>query len=84
MDRFSVPAEDEESLHDLVDRALAGDEVVITRGGKPIAELRPIHDAGDAEPPAGSLEWLRKRAMARPAVNIKSVDLLNEMYEEED
>ena len=81
MERLSVPESDGDRLHDLVDRALAGDEVVITRDGKPVAELRPV---GPAEPEVGSLEWLRQRAMARPAVNIKSVDLLREMYEEDD
>ena len=29
-------------LSSLVDKVIAGDEVVITRRGKPVAELRPI------------------------------------------
>lgn len=81
MERLSIPESDGDKLHDLVDRALAGDEVVITRDGKPVAELRPIVTP---ETLVGSLEWLRQRAMARPAVDIKSVDLLREMYEEDD
>jgi len=81
MERLNVPESDGEKLHDLVDRALAGDEVVITRNGKPVVELRPV---GSAEPAAGSLEWLTARRLSRPAVHIKSVDLLREMYEEED
>lgn len=81
MERLTVPESDGDKLHDLVDRALAGDEVVITRDGKPVAELRPV---AEAEPTVGSLQWLRQRAMARPAVDIKSVDLLREMYEEGD
>lgn len=81
MERVSVPDSGGDTLHDLIDRALAGDVVVITRDGKPVVELRPVAGADAA---AGSLQWLRQRAMARPAVDIKSVDLLREMYEEDD
>ena len=81
MERLNVPESDGEKLHDLIDRALAGDEVVITRDGKPVAELRPVRPA---EPAPGSLAWLTARRLSRSAVNIKSVDLLREMYEEGD
>ena len=27
---------------DVIDRALQGEQIIITRGGKPVAELRPI------------------------------------------
>lgn len=30
---------------DLVDRAAAGERVIITRGGRPVAELRSVHAA---------------------------------------
>ena len=81
MERLSVPEGESGRLHDLIDRALAGDEVVITRDGKPIAELRPV---SPAEPEVGSLEWLRKRAMSRPSVTTSSVEILREMYEDDD
>jgi prevent-host-death family protein len=81
MERLSVPEGDNDQLHDLVDRALAGDEVVITRDGKPVAELRPVRQA---EPAVGSLQWLRARALARPAVKTSSVEILREMYEDDD
>lgn len=28
---------------DIVDRAQSGEQVTITRGGRPVAELRPVH-----------------------------------------
>lgn len=31
---------------DVVDRVAAGERVTVTRSGKPVAELRPLHAAG--------------------------------------
>jgi prevent-host-death family protein len=53
---YSV-AEAKNTLPKLIDRTLQGEEVVITRHGKPVAELRAVQ-----QPPArprGTLEWLR-------------------------
>ncbi|WP_245516773.1 type II toxin-antitoxin system Phd/YefM family antitoxin [Methylobacterium segetis] len=36
----------ERGLSDLIDRALAGEGVVITRAGRPVAELKPIRGGG--------------------------------------
>ena len=55
MTHYSV-AEAKNNLPKLLDRALAGEEVVITRRGKPIARLSP-----ETEPVVGfklDLEWL--------------------------
>ena len=30
---------------DVIDRALQGEQIIITRGGKPVAELRPLPPA---------------------------------------
>ena len=53
-------AEAESRLSDLIDRALAGKGIVITREGRPTVELRPI---ARAERPMTEidLEWIRKR-----------------------
>lgn len=48
---------------DVVDRAAAGEEITITRAGKPVAELRP------ASPPALSAETLLARWRRLPAVD---------------
>lgn len=75
-------------LPDLIDRARSGERVVITDGGRPVAELRPVVEeaAGDAQPEPKTRaewnEWMRKRRDAGPRITITSVELLNGMYEE--
>ena len=78
MSSYSV-AEAKNKLPQLIDRALAGEEVVITRRGKPVVELRP---AGiRPQPPIGSHEWLDARTRARPGVGLTSVQILDLLYE---
>ena len=81
MTTYSV-AEAKNHLPKLIDRALAGEEVIITRRGKPVIELRPA--AQRPKPPIGSDEWLAERRKSRPAISITSVDLLNSIYESDD
>ena len=70
-------------LSGLIDRALAGEDVVITRHGRPVAEIRPVTQP--RMPPASvSYTWLRARRDERSAVAITSVALLDELYEEQD
>jgi prevent-host-death family protein len=50
-------------LSDLIDRALGGEGVVITRHGRPVVELRPV------QPPprrvsAADLDWLAARRVS--------------------
>ena len=82
MARYSV-AEAKNSLPSLIDKATAGEEVVITRHGKPVAELRAKSDIPRGDPHAMDA-WLRAQRDARPAIAITSVQLLNEMYENDD
>lgn len=50
-------AEARNSLSVLIDRAVAGEQIVITRHGQPIVELRAL--ASKAEPITGAaLDWL--------------------------
>lgn len=81
MTAYSV-AQAKNQLPKLIDKALAGEEVVITRRGKPVVELRPRPPR--PEPPVGTDEWLFKRRRTRPAINITSVELLNMMYESDE
>ena len=81
MTAYSV-AEAKNTLPNLIDRALQGEEVVITRRGKPVVELRP---ASRRAPLAkGTLEWLRARTRARPGVGLTSVEILDLLYEPEE
>jgi prevent-host-death family protein len=52
-------AEAKTHLSGLIDRALQGEEVVITRHGRPVVALRPVGDAPARMSNAESLAWLR-------------------------
>jgi prevent-host-death family protein len=83
MTTYSV-ADAKNHLPKLIDRALEGEEVIITRRGKPVVELRAA--APKPTPPVGTDEWLFERTRARPGVGITSVellDLLNEADQDE-
>jgi prevent-host-death family protein len=83
MKTYSV-AEAKNQLPKLIDKALAGEEVVITRRGKPVIELKPV--SVRPAPSKAIHEWLFARTRARPGVGLTSVqilDLLNETDEDE-
>ena len=71
-------AEAKNTLPKLIDRALQGEEVVITHG-KPVAELRAVQRP--PAPPRGTFEWQRSRRDARPGVGLTSVEILDLLYE---
>lgn len=81
MSSYSV-ADAKNHLPSLIDKALAGEEVVITRHGKPVVELRKTA-LPEVRPNRATYEWLRARRDARPAVNVTSVELLRQLYEDE-
>ena len=81
MTNYSV-ADAKNNLPKLIDRALQGEEVIITRRGKPVVELKPT--ASPPEWPIGTDEWLAERRRTRPAINITSVELLNMIYESDE
>jgi prevent-host-death family protein len=81
MAAYSV-AEAKNTLPKLIDRALRGEEVIITRHGKPVAELRPVQR--QPTPPQGTYDWLRSRRDARPGVGLTSVEILDLLYESDD
>ena len=75
----------------LVDRAAAGEQVVITRDGQPVAELRSVSpvakiaSAGPRQRTPEAQEALRRLAEMRetlPPLGISSVEFLREMYSE--
>ena len=82
MSRYSV-AEAKNTLPSLIDKAAAGEHVVITRHGKPVAEIRPVV-APDQRPGKATYEWMRARRQAMKPILISSVELLNQMYDETD
>ena len=77
MSTYSV-ADAKNGLPALINRALAGEDVVITRHGTPVAELRPVITPSATTGPA-AYAWMRDRRRARPSAGIGSVDLLREV-----
>ncbi|MCC6946543.1 MAG: type II toxin-antitoxin system Phd/YefM family antitoxin [Bradyrhizobiaceae bacterium] len=69
MSKYSV-AEAKNRLPELIDRALKGEDVVITRHGHPVAELNPISAPARAIT-ADDLDWLAARRVGarRPKEN---------------
>jgi antitoxin (DNA-binding transcriptional repressor) of toxin-antitoxin stability system len=80
MSTYSVAAA-KSGLPRLIDRALEGEEVIISRHGKAVAELRPILGGGNRCPTA-SYAWLQNRRKARKPVGLSAVELLNQLYED--
>jgi prevent-host-death family protein len=74
-------ADAKNGLPGLIDRALEGEEVIITRHGKAVAELRPIVRAG-RKITAASYAWLQARRQKRKSIGITSVELLDQLYED--
>jgi antitoxin (DNA-binding transcriptional repressor) of toxin-antitoxin stability system len=84
MSAYSV-ATAKNSLPSLIDKAIAGEAVVITRHGKPVAELRATIDNGPKEVgiAARSLERLRAGRDTLAPLPMTSVELLHAIYEDD-
>ncbi len=81
MSRYSV-ADAKAGLPSLINRALAGEEVIITRHGKPVVELRPV--AVSAPTATASHDWFFSRRVKLAPGAPTSVELLNMIYDEPD
>jgi prevent-host-death family protein len=69
------------NLSELIDRALKGEAVVITRHGQPVVELKPL--AAKAKPiTPEALDWLMERRNKRPAVKVDSGTLMSRLRDE--
>ena len=75
MARYSV-ATTKDKLSSLIDKALAGEEVVITRHGKPVITMHAVYGAGT--PAIGRSAALAKLSAVReslPAMGISYLEL---------
>jgi prevent-host-death family protein len=82
MRTYSV-AETKNQLSELIDRALRGEDVVITRHGHPVVELRSIAPAASPVS-AADLDWLlSQRVETRPTPR-DAAQLLRVMRDEDD
>ena len=82
MTTYSV-ADAKNGLPRLIDRALEGEEVIISRHGKAVAELRPVARS-QRRATSASYAWLQGRRDARKSAGLTSVELLNQLYEDPD
>ena len=76
-------AEAKNRLPELIDRALKGEGIVITRHGKPVVELKAIPEP--ARPvSAADLDWLAARRLKLRGKVKNAGKLVSEMRDEED
>ena len=82
MARYSV-ATTKDKLSALIDKALAGEEVVITRHGKPTIEFKAV--AGISPSTSSKADWMERLRLLReslPTAKISAVDLVRMDREE--
>lgn len=80
MGRHSV-VEAKNQLSELIDRALKGEGVVITRHGQPVVELKPI--TAPAKPiGSDSADWLAKHRVGRRKPKEDAVTAVSKMRNE--
>lgn len=75
--RTMTLAETKAHLSAVVDQVQAGEEIVITRRGQPVARIVPEHGAADCDPHALA-EELRAFVLAQPLAVGNSVTAMRE------
>lgn len=74
-------AEAKNNLSGLIDRALKGENVVITRHGHPVVELTPLAPAAEPITPE-AVAWLRQQRVGRRAPRENSVTAVRRICDE--
>ena len=74
-------ADAKNQLSKLIDRALGGEGIVITRRGEPVIELRPVRPAPRPISEA-DIEWLRARRVGSTMPKTDAAELVGEMRDE--
>ena len=69
-------------LSDLIDRALQGEEIVVTRHGRPVVRLAAIPKIVAPITPA-DLDWIAARRVPRLKQTIDAATLVREMRDED-
>jgi prevent-host-death family protein len=75
-------AEAKNRLPELIDRALKGEGVVITRHGRPVVELKPIPELARPPSPA-DLDWLAAHRIRRLSGTDDAGTLVSKMRDED-
>ena len=75
-------AETKNQLSKLINRALKGEHIVVTRRGQPVIELKPVRP-----PPRpiteADIEWLRARRVGRKPSKVDAGTFVSQMRDEE-
>ena len=74
-------AEAKNRLPELIDRALKGEGVVITRHGRPVVELKPIPEPARPVSP-DALDWLAARRVGKKRAKQDAGALVSKMRDE--
>ncbi|HXC11566.1 MAG TPA: type II toxin-antitoxin system prevent-host-death family antitoxin [Stellaceae bacterium] len=74
-------AEAKNQLSKLIDRALKGEGIVITRRGEPVVELKPMRPV-PRPITAADIEWLRANLVGRKMPEIDAGQLVSDMRDE--
>lgn len=75
----------DDELANLIDKAVAGEEVIITRQGKPAVELRVVQQADTEKPKASKEDWGERLRLLRASQAMQtesSADLIRRMRDE--
>lgn len=81
MSQHSV-VEAKNNLSELIERALRGEPVVITRHGKPVVELKAVESEGRHVTQA-DVDWLKSNRVGRARTGESVVDLISKMRDED-
>jgi antitoxin (DNA-binding transcriptional repressor) of toxin-antitoxin stability system len=76
-------AEAKNRLPELIDRALDGEDIVITRHGRPVAELKAIPPRAQPITPA-DLDWLAERRLGRRLSDEDAGTFISKMRDEDE
>jgi prevent-host-death family protein len=76
-------AEAKNGLPGLIDKALAGEEVVISRHGKPVVEVRPMRRGSEADI-AAATERLHRRTAHLPRLKVPGNRFYEWLYDEDE
>jgi prevent-host-death family protein len=76
-------AEAKNKLSELINRALRGEGVVITRHGRPVVELKPVERKPRPAMTEADFEWLRARRERLPMPKTDAVSLIRQMRDED-
>jgi len=75
-------AQAKDHLSKLVDETMAGEDVTITRHGKPVVELRPARPARAGRPSPELIDKIAARAKTLPALGENAVDIIRRMRDD--